>query len=111
MTSGDLGDHRTQRDQPSPADPAPRTERPHVPKTRAGAAWVGSCLAAALAVALVIFLAQNTQRVHISFLWLDTDTPLALALLIAAVAAALITLAIGSTRILQLRRRVHQQDH
>lgn len=79
-----------------------------MPKTRAGAAWVGACLAAVIAIGLVIFLAQNTDDVHVSFLWMDVETPLALALLIAAVAAALLTMVIGTARILQLRRRVHR---
>ena len=84
-------------------------DRGHVDKTRIGAAWVGICFAAVLAVALIVFLAQNTGRVHVSFLWMDVQTPLAVALLVAAVAAALLMLIIGTARILQLRRTVHQQ--
>jgi putative membrane protein len=72
-------------------------------------AWVSVCVAALIGIALIVFMAQNTRRVHVSFLWMDTNTPLALALLIAAVAAALLMLIIGTARIIQLRRSVHQQ--
>jgi len=108
MTSGYSGDDTDPRQTTPPASDT-QADRSHVPKTRTGAAWVGACLAAVIAIALVVFLAQNTDRVHVSFLWMDVNTPLALALLVAALAAALLTLVIGSARILQLRRRVHQQ--
>jgi uncharacterized integral membrane protein len=73
-------------------------------------AWVGVFIAALLGVALVVFMAQNTRRVEVSFLWMSTDTPLAIALLIAAVGSILLTLILGSARILQLRRVVHKQQ-
>lgn len=111
-TDGSAGKESAAARGPAPSDEpesVAHAQRTHVPKTRAGAAWVGICFAALIAIALVIFLAQNTNRVHVSFLWMDVTTPLALALLIAALAAALLTLVIGTARILQLRKRVHQQ--
>jgi uncharacterized integral membrane protein len=82
---------------------APTTSR-RVPRTRTGAAWVGLAAAALIAVALIVFLAQNTRSVEISFLWMSTNTSLAVALLIAAVGSTLLTLALGTARITQLRR-------
>ncbi|HET9140392.1 LapA family protein [Actinophytocola sp.] len=79
-----------------------------MPRTRTGAAWAGLIAAALLAVLLIIFLVQNTRSTEISFLWMTTSTPLAVALLIAAVGSVLITLAIGTARITQLRRQVRK---
>jgi uncharacterized integral membrane protein len=78
-------------------------------RTRAGLAWVAVCVAALIAVALLVFLAQNTQTVHVSFLWLDGDTSLAVAALVSAVAGAVVTLVFGTVRIVQLRRAVKQR--
>jgi uncharacterized integral membrane protein len=92
------------------ADPVV-TERPApVPHTRTGAAWFGICVAALLSVVLIVFMAQNTGRVQVSFLWMDGSLPLALALLIAGVGAALLTMVVGAARITQLRRLARRQD-
>ena len=109
LVNADRPDPEPLDERSASGDAGPAAGRGHVPKTRTGAAWVGVCLAALIAIALIVFLAQNTRRVHVSFLWMDATTPLALALLIAAVAAALLMLVIGTARILQLRKSVHQQ--
>jgi uncharacterized integral membrane protein len=77
--------------------------------TRTGTAWVALAVAALLAVLLIVFLAQNTRSTEISFLWMTTSTPLAVALLIAAVGSVLLTLILGTARIAQLRRLVRKQ--
>jgi len=64
--------------------------------------------AALVAVLLIVFLIQNTRSTEISFLWMTTNTPLAVALLIAAVGSVLLTLIIGTARITQLRRLVRK---
>jgi putative membrane protein len=79
-----------------------------VPRTRTGAAWVGVCAAAVIAVALIVFMVQNTRSVEISFLWMAASTSLAVALLIAAVGGILLTLVVGTARITQLRRVVRR---
>ena len=84
--------------------PADLTKSRRVPRTRTGAAWVGLTAAALIAVALIVFLAQNTRTTEISFLWMTAKTSLAIALLIAAVGSVLITLILGTARITQLRR-------
>jgi len=55
-------------------------------------------------VVILIFVAQNSSRVKIHFLMMDWAMPLGVALLIAALLGALLMLAIGTVRILQLRR-------
>ncbi|MFI6424243.1 lipopolysaccharide assembly LapA domain-containing protein [Promicromonospora sp. NPDC050880] len=76
-------------------------------RSRAGAAWVGICIAALLLVALIIFMLQNTQPVLVSFLGMQGSVPLAVALLIAGVGVGIIALVIGTIRIAQLRRHQH----
>jgi uncharacterized integral membrane protein len=102
---------------PEPVDPEPGsapaaapTSSRRVPRTRTGAAWVGLTAAAVIAVALIVFLAQNTRTIEISFLWMTARTSLAIALLIAAVGSALITLILGTARITQLRRLARRRS-
>jgi uncharacterized integral membrane protein len=75
-----------------------------VPHTRTGAAWFGLCAAAFLFVVLIVFMVQNTSSVEVAFVWMHGSLPLALALLIAAVGAAILAVVIGAARITQLRR-------
>jgi lipopolysaccharide assembly protein A len=86
-----------------PAAPVDVADR-GVPRTRWGAAWVGVCAAALAAVALIVFMLQNTRSVQVTFLWMHGSLPLALGLLIAAVGAVLVAMVIGVARITQLRR-------
>ncbi len=75
-----------------------------VPRTRWSAAWAGICAAALAAVLLIVFMLQNTGSVEVTFLWMHGTLPLAMALLIAAVGAAILTMVFGAGRITQLRR-------
>lgn len=88
------------------ADLTQQDSAQQVPHTRTGAAWVAVSAAAIIAIALIIFLVQNTHRVAVSFLWMTTSTSLALMLLIAAVGGIFITVVLGTARIVQLRRLV-----
>lgn len=101
------------RAQPEPVTVAPTQVapvKPTVPVTRTGTIWVTVCAAALLTVALIIFLVQNTRTVQVHFLGLSGSTSLALMLLIAAVGGVLLTLVIGSIRILQLRRTLRKRN-
>ncbi|HEU5429148.1 MAG TPA: lipopolysaccharide assembly protein LapA domain-containing protein [Actinocrinis sp.] len=83
------------------------------PRTRAGSTWVMVCIAAIVLIVLIVFIAQNSGPTGISFFTLHGRFPLAVALLAAAAAGCVLTLVIGSTRILQLRRivrRRHRDD-
>jgi uncharacterized integral membrane protein len=77
--------------------------------TRTGRLWVGVCAGALITVALIIFMVQNTHTVQVTFLGLTGSTSLALMLLIAAVGGILLTLILGSARILQLRHAVRRR--
>ena len=95
----------------SPAAVLRTPPKGRVPRTRTGAAWFGICVAAMLFVVLIVFMLQNTRSVQISFLGMHGNLPLALALLIAAVGTAILTMAIGAARIAQLRRQSRRQGH
>jgi uncharacterized integral membrane protein len=88
--------------------PARTTER--MPHTRTGAAWFGICAAALVSVVLIVFMLQNTRSVAVSFLWMHGSLPLALALLIAGVGSAIVTMIVGAARITQLRRLSRRQQ-
>ncbi|WP_211588767.1 lipopolysaccharide assembly protein LapA domain-containing protein [Allorhizocola rhizosphaerae] len=60
------------------------------------------------AVALIVFMLQNTRGVEVTVLWMHGTLPLALALLIAAVGSAILVIVIGVGRITQLRRMARQ---
>lgn len=91
----------------APTPPPPPTG---VPSSRAGRLWVGLIPALIFLVVLLIFIFQNLHDVKISFFTASGSFPLALALLLAAVAGALIVLCLGSIRILQLRRTVRRRS-
>ena len=107
--------HRTRSDPtgqntaPAPAAqhgaPAPAQTRA-VSRTRLSTAWVSIWTATVVFIALIVFMLQNTRSVEVSFLGLHGTLPLAMALLIAAVGAILLTLVAGTARIAQLRRRL-----
>ena len=54
-------------------------------------------------ILLVVLVAQNTEQSSVRFLWLHGRAPTAVVLLIAAGAGAVIVIAVGVDRILQLR--------
>jgi uncharacterized integral membrane protein len=113
--SDDLRSVRHASDDPAtapqevPVVPPPTAATNRVPRTRTGATWFGLCAAALLSVVLIVFMLQNTRSVQVDFLWMDGSLPLALALLIAAVGAALLTMVVGAARIAQLRRLSRQR--
>jgi lipopolysaccharide assembly protein A len=97
--------------EPSRTTPVPRRAVTTPPHSRAGAAWVGICVAALVLTGLVVFMMQNTQPVSVTFFSLQGTVPLAIALLIAGIGVSIVALVIGTIRISQLRRRLaHEQE-
>jgi len=91
---------------PSPLPPAAVSAAPRrrAKATRASRMWVRT-LPALLVVALIlVFVFQNLQHARVHFLSFSGSLPIALALLGAAALGALAMLALGSVRILQLRK-------
>lgn len=102
--------HRGQTDTPPPTDT-------HIPAKSAARrpveTWAAVWSALILLAALIVFIAQNTHSVEISFLSLHGKFPLAVALLAAAVVGAILPIVLGTTHALRLRRstkRVRNQQ-
>jgi uncharacterized integral membrane protein len=76
--------------------------------SRTSRSWVSLTALVVLLILLVVFIAQNTQQVQVSFLGWDGETPLSVALLIAAVAGVALAVIVGTLRIWQVRRRVRR---
>ena len=66
--------------------------------------WGNSVVAAYSSIVLLIFIAQNTADTPFTFFNLHWNLPLGVAILLAAICGGLLTVAVGTARILQLRR-------
>ncbi|MGI8609263.1 MAG: LapA family protein [Candidatus Dormibacteria bacterium] len=67
------------------------------------ALWTSLAVAILSLAAVLVFILQNPQNVMLSFLFFHGRLPLAIALLFAMMVGAVIVLAVGTARILQLR--------
>jgi uncharacterized integral membrane protein len=65
--------------------------------------WTMVGIGVVLLVAILVFILQNGQRVRVRFLMANGTVPLGAALLFAALLGALLVLAAGGARVLQLR--------
>lgn len=72
--------------------------------TKAAALWGSLIFGFLILIVLLIFIAQNTESAEFAFLNLSWSLPLGVAILFAAVAGGLLTVAVGAVRIFQLRR-------
>lgn len=75
--------------------------------TRISGLWVAVVGFALLLLLLSIFLLQNGQRVEVAYLGTSSRLPLAVAMLLSAVAGALLVATAGAARVLQLRHVAH----
>ncbi len=75
-------------------------------RSRAGGFYVGVIALGIVLVLLIIFIVQNTGPTTVRFLAFEGETPVAVALLIAAAAGLFLAGIAASLRIFQLRRRV-----
>lgn len=72
--------------------------------TKAAAMWTALILGFLILIVLLIFITQNTATAAFQFLGWHWTLPLGVAILFAAVAGGLITVAVGAVRMFQLRR-------
>ncbi|BBX05476.1 LapA family protein [Mycolicibacterium aichiense] len=91
---------------PASEPPAPGTAKAvnEVKFTRAAALWSSLIFGLLILTVLLIFIAQNTGSTSFAFLGWHWSLPLGVAILMAAVAGALVTVLAGAARIFQLRR-------
>jgi lipopolysaccharide assembly protein A len=91
------------------SDPAPPVERetgdalPGERRTRLSGAWTAIVVGLVALVVILVFILQNQQSVEVTFLMFQGHLPLAVALLFALILGAIIVVAFGAARILQLR--------
>jgi uncharacterized integral membrane protein len=86
---------------PRPASPGPVPRRPPAKISGSPARLIGAAIACVIAI---IFAIQNIHSANISFLGVHLLLPLAVALLLAAVAGSLLTIAAGPARTARLRK-------
>lgn len=91
-------------------DGGPATGADPLRSSLTGRAWVSVVALGVVLVLLIIFIAQNTRSVTVSFLGWEGRTPLAVALLIATAAGLFLAAVAGTLRIWQLRRRVKREN-
>lgn len=89
---------------PPPPPPPPANPESAVKFTRAAALWTSLTLGFLVLIVLLVFIAQNTDSASFAFLGWHWSLPLGVAILLAAVCGGLITVAVGSARLFQLRR-------
>lgn len=72
--------------------------------TRAAALWAALITGFVILIVLLVFIMQNTDSTTISFFAWQWHLPVGVAILLAAVCGGLLTVAVGTARIVQLRR-------
>jgi putative membrane protein len=88
----------------TPTDPTePEEALPGERQTRLSGAWTAIVIGLVALVVILVFILQNQQTVQVTFLVFDGHLPLAVALLFALILGAVIVVAFGAARILQLR--------
>lgn len=108
--AGREGDAATRPGPSTPATPAtPTKDKDPLRGSRTSGIWTAVVGLGVVLVLLVIFIAQNTQSVSVSFLGWSGTAPLSVSLLIATAAGLFLAAVAGSLRILQLRRRVRRE--
>jgi uncharacterized integral membrane protein len=104
-----MDDDTEVREQSSQEDLHRRDSKDPLRGSRTSGFWAAVVALGVLLLLLVVFLAQNTRTTTVSFLVWDGEVPVAVALLIAAVAGLSLAALAGALRILQLRRRIRRE--
>ncbi len=82
-----------------------------VERTRTGSVFIASGVGLVVALLMIVFILQNTQRQAFEFLWIDFTLPAGVAVLLAAIAGGLVVASLGFLRVLQLRRETRRHRH
>jgi uncharacterized integral membrane protein len=94
-------------DQPgAPLEPMPGPPPPEsaVKFTRAAALWSSLIVGFLILILLLVFIMQNTDSTTVNFFAWQASLPVGVAVLLSAVGGGLLTVAVGTARIVQLRR-------
>jgi uncharacterized integral membrane protein len=98
-------------DAPSSPDAEAGKPYPGERQTRLSGAWTALVVGIIALVVILIFILQNLQSVDVHFAIFHGHLPLAVALLFAMVLGAVVVLAFGGGRILQLRLVARRARH
>jgi uncharacterized integral membrane protein len=88
---------------PTAGTPEDAESLPGERQTRLSGAWTAIVIGLFGLIVILVFILQNQQSVEVRFLVFEGHLPLAVALLFALILGALIVVAFGAARILQLR--------
>jgi uncharacterized integral membrane protein len=95
-----------------PSQPADgKRGRRGVKRTRIGGVWVAAALFALVLLLLLIFILENGHKVDIAYFGAHVQSPLGVALLLAAILGVLLVLIPTAARIMQLRMAARRQSH
>lgn len=72
-------------------------------QTRLSGAWTALAIGVVALAVILVFILQNLQSVEVHFVFFHGSLPLAVALLFAMILGAVVVLAFGAGRLLQLR--------
>lgn len=95
---------------PVEAEVQPSVASEVISSTRSSRAWVRLLPLLIVLVVILVFVFQNPKDVKVSIFTFSGTLPLSVALLGAVILGALMTLALGSVRIIQLRRQVYSKS-
>jgi len=98
-----------QGDVPKEDEAPPSVPSTEIPSTRSSRAWIRLFPSLIVLVVILVFVFQNTKKIRVSFFTISGTLPLSVALLGAVILGAVMTLALGSVRIIQLRRQVRRK--
>ncbi len=80
-----------------------QTNQPTAEKSKIGAIWISLAISMLILLLLLIFIMQNSEPVRIKYLGASGTLGFGVAMLLAAVIGSILTLLIGTARILQLK--------
>ena len=98
-----------EQDVPVEAEVEPGASSKVILSTRTSRAWIRLLPVLVVLVVILVFVFQNPKDVKVSLFTFSGTLPLSVALLGAVILGALMALALGSLRILQLRKQVHRK--
>jgi uncharacterized integral membrane protein len=98
-------------DSPSPPQVPSDHPYPGERRTRLSGAWTALVVGVVALLVILVFILQNLQSVELYFLTFHGQLPLAIALLFAVILGAVVVLAFGGGRILQLRLVARRARH
>jgi uncharacterized integral membrane protein len=108
--NGETVANAEQGDVPVEAGVQPSDSSEAISSTRSSRAWIRLLPLLIVLVVILVFVFQNPKDVKVSIFSFSGTLPLSVALLGAVILGALMTLALGSVRIIQLRKQVHRKS-